>query len=96
MKNAQSMLNLGLMFEKGTGVDKDYEVAMEYYIKAAQLGNGPAMEIVQFHEPKRVEAILKNEAYKEMTAMNRLPPGGGFSNQIPLGKSHRDIPMPVK
>jgi TPR repeat protein len=40
--DASSMINLGVMYEKGQGVQQDYKQAMEWYLKAADKDNGLA------------------------------------------------------
>jgi hypothetical protein len=38
------MYNLGVMYENGTGVQRDYEKAISCYRKAAELGEQYAIE----------------------------------------------------
>jgi TPR repeat protein len=41
--NSIAMTNIGLFYEKGYGVSKDYKEAFKWYQKAADLGNATAM-----------------------------------------------------
>jgi TPR repeat protein len=41
--NANAMYRVGLAYEKGEGVEKDYEAAAAWYEEAANLGHGAAM-----------------------------------------------------
>ncbi|WP_352155447.1 SEL1-like repeat protein, partial [Helicobacter sp. NHP22-001] len=39
MGSAEGYYNLGLMYENGQGVEKDYSKAVQYYKKAAETGD---------------------------------------------------------
>lgn len=43
LEHAQAQFNLGVMYENGDGVAKDYNQALEWYNKAADNGNNEAM-----------------------------------------------------
>jgi TPR repeat protein len=42
LNNDQAMANLGLMYLKGEGVDKDFQKAKEWFLKASEYGNDSA------------------------------------------------------
>ena len=51
MGSHRALFNLGLCYEKGTGVTKSISKAIEYYEKSAKLGNKKAKN--QLKELKR-------------------------------------------
>jgi len=42
--NAGAMLNIGICYDNGQGVERNFNEAMSWYMKAADLGNEDAKE----------------------------------------------------
>ena len=59
--NAVAQFNLGVMYEKGEGVPKDYKQAAYWYSKAAEQGNAEAQTIlgIMYGEGEGVN-LIKN------------------------------------
>jgi TPR repeat protein len=57
--NATAMNSLGLMYEKGRGVGHDVKLALEWYEKAAKLGNESGKEAAQ-----RLQAAMPGSTWK--------------------------------
>ena len=55
--NAQAQYKLGVMYQKGEGVKRNYETAVNWYYKAAKQGYAPAQNNlgVMYAERKGVE-----------------------------------------
>jgi TPR repeat protein len=80
------MNNIGAMYEAGEGVSRDYAQAMEWFTKAANLGNAIAMnnigamycngEGVTKDMSKAVEWWQKAAALGEKNAINNLREAG--------------------
>ena len=61
MGDVDAMCNLGMCFATGEGVAKDDKKAMEWYQRAAELGDAAAMEILGSLFEMRVEAEDKDK-----------------------------------
>ena len=56
-----AMLDLGLRFDRGDGVEKDMKQAVEWWQQAAQLGNEQSMKLLHEldEQAKRIQNILR-------------------------------------
>ena len=60
---AAAQYNLGYCYEKGMGVSKDEEKAVEWYTKAANQGDADAQKAIErLKKPLRCQGFIKNEA----------------------------------
>jgi len=56
--HAIAQFNLGVMYDKGEGVEKDYDEAFKWYRKAAEQGDADAQYNLGSDQGKRVKLIL--------------------------------------
>jgi TPR repeat protein len=81
--NAQSML--GDMYDKGQGVERDYETAVDYYSKAAAQGDGVARSNLRAMLRRGIAAYEKSDYATALQLMLPLAENGDSSAQATLG-----------
>ncbi|KAI9327986.1 hypothetical protein BDR26DRAFT_874655 [Obelidium mucronatum] len=60
--NADSLFNLGCCYEKGVGVDRDYDRCLMMFQEAARLGHEGAIERMEFHDSLQPAMGLRNSS----------------------------------
>jgi TPR repeat protein len=82
--NARAQYNLGLMYENGYGVPKNYKTAMKWYRLAVDQGNTPVLRLAGVHLN---QLLLKVLVLRKWTP---LAEQGDADAQYNLGMSYRD------
>ncbi len=90
--NLESVVRLGVMYERGEGVIKNREKARELYKYAADMGNKAAIELLSNFDSKKPDGTLE----RENAGINVPVPKSRFNEETAAADKQRELESRLK